>query len=197
MLDADHHPQAPHPSHTHTRTHPTPSHTHTHTHTHPTPTIGGKQFQHVTHHPYLCVELTSDKNWEHHINQSVHKTPMRLLTSHLFGHHCQSTQAVSGTPFRPTTSTVWRVCSVKRQALSLVRTGGKPMWQPSWTISIRRSLQERRLVAASPCYIRPYMNKQPVWYHHTSPIAASLLHSTPAPASERDTNTSSPSQLNA
>ena len=66
---------------------------------------------------------------------STLKTPKSLLTRHLF-YHPLSTQAVSGTPFRPTTSTVLRLCSIKRQDLSLVSAGGKPVWQPSWTTSI-------------------------------------------------------------
>ena len=37
-----------------------------------------KRLQHVTHHPYLCVELTSDLNWEYHINQTMSRSQRTL-----------------------------------------------------------------------------------------------------------------------
>ena len=45
-------------------------------------TFGGKRLQHVTHHPYLSVELTSDLNWEYHINQMVSKAQRTLNFIH-------------------------------------------------------------------------------------------------------------------
>ena len=49
-------------------------------------TIGGKWLQHVTHHPYLGMELTDDLNWEHNINQMVSKSQrtLNLLRRNLY-----------------------------------------------------------------------------------------------------------------
>ena len=55
---------------------------------HPTSyTIKGVQLQHVDHHPYLGVELTSDLTWKTHISNITSKANriLNLLRRHLYG----------------------------------------------------------------------------------------------------------------
>ena len=52
---------------------------------------------------------------------------------------------------------------------------GKPVWQPTWMISIEGCYRSTASLPSSPCLTRQYMDKQPVWYHHTFPNVALVL----------------------
>ena len=41
-------------------------------------TIGGQQLQHVTHHPYLGIELTDDLSWGPHLEKMIPKAQRTL-----------------------------------------------------------------------------------------------------------------------
>ena len=146
-------------------------------------TIGGKQLQHVTHHPYLGVELTSDLNWEYHINQTVSKSQrtLNLIRRNLYECSQNTKELAYKTLVRPSleyASCVWdpfqtnhihRLEAVQRKAARFVT--GQDKWQTSVTALLNdlhwRSLQERRLVARltmlyktvhgqADCVIPPY-----------------------------------------
>ena len=75
-------------------------------------TIGDKQLQHVTHHPYLGVELTSDLNWEYHINQMVSKSKrtLHLIRGNLYECSLNTKELAYKTLVRPSleyASCVW------------------------------------------------------------------------------------------
>ena len=126
-------------------------------------TIGGQQLQHVTHHPYLGVELADDFSWGPHLNKIIPKAQhtLNLLRRNL-SDCSQNTKDVayktlvrpvleyastSGDPYQA--NHIHRVENVHCRAARLVtRQHQRQISVTAFMQDLQwRSLQERRLTA--------------------------------------------------
>ena len=139
-------------------------------------TIAGVQLAHVHHHPYLGVELASDLNWSHHLDEVVPKAQrnLNLLRRNLYGCTSRTKETAYMTLVRPVleyASSVWdphqanhinRVERVQRRAARFVT--GQHQWDVRVTGLMQglgwRQLQERRLGARLSIFYKDIINGQ-------------------------------------